>query len=286
MTNSPSTNPHIRVPATAGDGAASMVKRASALSHQISSQLSPRPNGTPRVAERVIDEICSYIDTNGLTNGDKLPPERVFIELFGVSRSSLREALRVLSTVGVIDVRHGDGMYVASTTPTVQANPKALFDATEQHALRNLVETRLGIELAAVTAATRRASDEDLASLQRMLDEQEAEMSHHPDFTWEPLGFELAVVEISGNSWLHDVELMLRDSWQALSAGLRSSVGRHEEWLTEHRAIVASMRSRNVTQAQRLVMAHLSLERFEEDLATRTRAPKGKTRTTPGHPAT
>ena len=251
----------------------------------MSSQLPVRPAGTGRVAERVIDEICAYIDSNGLTNGDKLPPERVFIELFGVSRSSLREALRVLSTVGIIDVRHGDGMYVAATTPAVQ-NQRALFDATEQHALRNLVETRLGIELAAVTAATRRASDEDLASLSRLLDEQESEMGADPDFTWEPLGFELAVVEISGNSWLYDVELMLRDSWLALSSGLRSSVGRHEEWHTEHRAIVASMRSRNVTQAQRLVMAHLSLERFEEDLASRSPVPKSKSRKTPGRQAT
>jgi GntR family transcriptional repressor for pyruvate dehydrogenase complex len=251
----------------------------------MSSQLPLRPAGTGRVAERVIDEICAYIDSHGLTNGDKLPPERVFIELFGVSRSSLREALRVLSTVGIIDVRHGDGMYVAATTPAVR-NQRALFDATEQHALRNLVETRLGIELAAVTAATRRASDDDLASLQRMLDEQESQMSQDPDFTWEPLGFELAVVELSGNSWLYDVEVMLRESWLALSSGLRSSVGRHEEWHTEHRAIVASMRSRNVMQAQRLVMAHLSLERFEEDLASRSSVPKSKSRKTPGRQAT
>jgi GntR family transcriptional regulator, transcriptional repressor for pyruvate dehydrogenase complex len=252
----------------------------------MSSQLPLRPAGTGRVAERAIDEICAYIEDKGLTSGDKLPPERVFIELFGVSRSSLREALRVLSTVGIIDVRHGDGMYVSSTTPAVHADRKALFDATEQNALRNLVETRLGIELAAVTAATRRASDEDLASLQRMIDEQESQMGKDPDFTWEPLGFELAVVELSGNSWLYDVESMLRDSWLALSAGLRSSVGRHEEWLTEHRAIVASMRSRNVTQAQRLVMAHLSLERFEEDLASRSPATKSKSRKTPGRQAT
>jgi GntR family transcriptional repressor for pyruvate dehydrogenase complex len=226
------------------------------------------------VAERVVDELCAYIESNGLTSGDKLPPERVFIELLGVSRSSLREALRVLSTVGIIDVRHGDGMYVASTQP-LHTTTRALFDATEQYALRNLVETRLGIELAAVTAATHRASDEDLASLQRMLDEQRARLADDPDFAWEPLGFELAVVEISGNSWLYDVEMMLRDSWLALSSGLRASVGRHEEWLTEHRAILASMRSRNVTQAQRLVVAHLNLERFEEDLA----APRGTRKT-------
>jgi GntR family transcriptional repressor for pyruvate dehydrogenase complex len=283
MTNPVGNNPHLRVATTVVDEVDGASSTANSLSHQMSSQLPFRPAGTGRVAERVIDEICAYIDSNGLTNGDKLPPERIFIELFGVSRSSLREALRVLSTVGIIDVRHGDGMYVAATTPAVQ-NQRALFDATEQHALRNLVETRLGIEMAAVIAATRRASDEDLASLQRMLDEQESQMSQDPDFTWEPLGFELAVVELSGNSWLYDVELMLRESWLALSSGLRSSVGRHEEWHTEHRAIVASMRSRNVVQAQRLVMAHLSLERFEEDLASPV--PKSKSRKTPGRQAT
>jgi GntR family transcriptional repressor for pyruvate dehydrogenase complex len=216
----------------------------------------------------VIDELCAYIESNGLMTGAKLPPERVFMELLGVGRSSLREALRVLSTVGIIDVRHGDGMYVAATPAAPQVTPKAIFDATEQHALRNLVETRLGIELAAVTAATMRATDEDFLTLQRMLDDQESRLAEDCDFTWEPLGFELAVVEVSGNTWLYEVELMLRDSWLALSTGLRATVGRHEEWLTEHRAIVASMRSRNVLQAQRLVIAHLSLERFEENLAT------------------
>jgi GntR family transcriptional repressor for pyruvate dehydrogenase complex len=231
------------------------------------------PGQAGGVAGRVVIAIRDYIDDNGLTTGAKLPPERVFMELLGVGRSSLREALRVLSAVGTIDVRHGDGMYVAAS-PQQQANPKALFDATEQHALRNLVETRLGIELAAVTAATLRADDEDFAALQQLLDDQERRLHEQPTFVWEPLGFELAVVEVSGNSWLYEVELMLRDAWMALSSGLRASVGRHEEWLTEHRAIIASMRSRNVLQAQRLVMAHLSLERFEADLA----APTGRNR--------
>ena len=237
-----------------------------------SAVLRDRPeNG--RVAERVVRDVLSYIEGNGLTTGSKLPPERSFMELFGVGRSSLREALRVLSTLGVIDVRHGDGMYVAAPPPIQQASPAAIFDATEKNALRNLVETRLGIELAAVTAATMRATDDDFAGLHAMLDDQQARLRIDPDFAWEPLGFELAVVEISGNTWLHEVELMLRDAWLALSTGLRASVGRHEEWLTEHRAIVASMRSRNLVQAQRLVMAHLNLERFEEDLASPSDAP-------------
>lgn len=243
--------------------------------HRMSAPRSPLRAG--RVAERIVDEIVAYIDTNGLAPGAKLPPERVFIEQFGVSRSSLREALRILSTIGIIDVRHGNGMYVAAT-PGSTATPTAIFDATEQNALRNLVETRFGVELAAVTAATQRASDEDLLGLQHFLDEQERQLAVDPNFTWEPLGFELLVVELSSNGWLYEIELMLRDAWLSLSTGLRTSVGRHAEWLAEHRAIVASMRSRNVTQAQRLVMAHLSLERFEDDLASIKANPRTKLR--------
>jgi GntR family transcriptional repressor for pyruvate dehydrogenase complex len=224
-----------------------------------------RQLGGGKVAERVVEELRAFISANELRPGDKLPPERVFLEQFGVSRSSLREAIRVLSTVGLIDVRHGDGMYVAAEPEDLNASPGALFDATEEHALRNLVETRLGIELAAATAATERASEEDLARIQQLVDDQGRHIGD-PGYAWEPLGFELAVVEITGNSWLYEVELALRDAWLSLSRGLRSSVGRYEEWHAEHRAILASIRSGNTRQVQRLVIAHLSLERFEEDL--------------------
>jgi GntR family transcriptional regulator, transcriptional repressor for pyruvate dehydrogenase complex len=249
-------------------------KPSSASSIQLHPSAFPstqRTNGRSQgVTERVVDELKGYIETNALKPGDKLPPERVFIEQLNVSRSSLREALRILSTIGMVDVRHGDGMYVASGSEYISANASAIFDATEQYALRNLIETRMGIELAAVSAATERASDEDLLGLEQFLDDQERELAENPNFVWEPLGFEMAIVELTANSWLYEVESMLRDAWVGLSSGLRTSVGRHHEWQSEHRAIVASMRSRNVTQARRLVIAHLSLERFEEDLEKRS----------------
>ncbi len=220
-----------------------------------------------RVAERVVAELRAYIVDNALRPGDRLPPERVFLEQLGVSRSSLREAIRVLSTLGLIGVRHGDGMYVAAPPESWSASSSAIFDATEEHALRNLVETRLGIELAATTAAAQRASDEDLERLQEIVDEQIRHVRGDATYAWDPLAFELAVVEVTGNSWLYEVELMLRDAWLSLSGGLRASVGRYSEWASEHQAILASIRSGNVSQAQRLVTAHLSIERFEEDLA-------------------
>lgn len=237
------------------------------------------------MVERVVAEIRQYIEGNGLEPGHKLPPERVFIERMRVGRSSLREALRVLSTVGLIEVRHGDGMYVGTEVGAGEASSKALFDATEEHALRNLVETRLGIELAAATAATMRATDEDLATLQRLVDDQAEALDNDPDYTWQPLEFELALVEITGNSWLYELERMLHEAWVSLSGGLRADVGRHREWLNEHRAILASIQSRNVTQVQRLVVAHLSLERFEEDLQSRGTRGAKRARATKGRPS-
>jgi GntR family transcriptional repressor for pyruvate dehydrogenase complex len=222
-----------------------------------------QPIGRPRVAERVVDEIRAYIADHGLDAGSKLPPERVFIELLGVSRSSLREALRVLTTMGIVEVRHGDGMYVAAG---IDVPSTELFDATEENALRNLVETRLGVEIAAVTAAVQRATDEDLDRLQRLVDDQARKLARDPAYSWEPLAFELALIEVTGNTWLYEVELQLREAWLSLSRGLRSSVARYGEWVSEHQAILASLRSRNATQAQRLVTAHVSFERFAEDL--------------------
>lgn len=227
------------------------------------------PIGHTKVTEWVVTALRAFIEANGMQPGDKLPPERVFIEQLEVSRSSLREALRVLSTLGLIEVRRGDGMYVAAAPEGWTGSATALFDATEENALRNLVETRMGIELAATIAATQRATEEDLTQLQWFLDEQDRQLRSDPGYEWEPLAFELAVVEITGNTWLYDVEVMLRDAWRSLSGDLRASVRRHHEWHSEHGAILASMRSRNVAQVQRLVVAHLSLERFEEDLASR-----------------
>ncbi len=223
-----------------------------------------------------MEELRAFIARNELAPGTKLPPERVFLEQLGVSRSSLREAIRVLSTLGLIDVRHGDGMYVAAPPATWKESSAAIFDATEANALRNLVETRLGIEVAAVIAATQRATDEDLDQLQQLVDEQARRVAGEPGYAWEPLGFELALIEMTGNTWLYQVELQLRDAWLSLSTGLRSSVGRYSEWVSEHQAIMASLRSRNALQAQRLVMAHVSLERFEDDLQAAPRRRRGR----------
>lgn len=222
--------------------------------------------GTINVTDRVVHEIYTYIDVNKLVPGQKLPPERYFIEELKVSRSSVREAMRILSTLALVEVRHGDGTYVTAPTTILESSTRAIFDATEENALRNLLETRFGIETAMINAVIQRASEADFDRLEKLLDQQRQELEKNSAYVWEPLEFELALIEITGNNWLYEIELMLRKAWQSLSQGIKADVGRYAEWHLEHRAILASLRSHNAVKAQQLIRAHLDFARFESDL--------------------
>lgn len=222
--------------------------------------------GADNVTDRVVHEIYAYIKNNKLGPDEKLPPERYFIDLLKVSRSSLREAMRVLATLGLVEVRRGDGTYV--TTPTVfwKLSAQIIFDATEENALRNLLETRFGIETAMIEAVIARASESDFNRIEKLLDDHDHALSNNKEFAWKPLEFELALMEIAENSWLYEIERMLATIWQSLSIKLKSDVGRYIEWHQEHRAILAALRGRNNNEAQRLLRIHLNFSRFEHDL--------------------
>jgi len=244
--------------------------------HPQSSTTGLRAIGRGRLADRVAVEICNYIKANDLKPGDRLVPERVLVQELAVGRSSVREALRQLSTLGLIEVRQGDGMYVRALEGSTAESGEPLFDIREQDALRNLIETRLGIELAIATAAAARVPREELNELSDLLDQMDQDITGHPDAEWEPLTFELALAKVTGNNWLYDVEVELAEAWRALSKELRGTVGRYPEWHAEHKDILAAIATGNVAKTQRLVLEHLSLERFEKDLIARSRRRRRK----------
>lgn len=222
----------------------------------------PATAARARVSDRVVDELRAFIHSNGLAPGSKLPGERLLVEAFGVSRSSLREAIRVLATLGVLEAKHGDGVYVR-TPEVVRATdtPPAVELASEP--LRDLVEARLGVELAAATAVAERGAEPDFIVLDRLLDDHAAAVRRGDQEPWPPMSFELAVVRLSGNTLLIAFEESLLERWIATWAGRTFDGHRYDEWVAEHRAVLASLRTGNVAQVQRLLVAHLNVERLE-----------------------
>lgn len=105
--------------------------------------------------------------------GQKLPNEFELGELFGVGRSTIREAVKLLSSKGILEVRRGSGTYVISTVP-IESDPLGLRAVTDKSALAlDLVNVRLMLEPGIAELAATQATEEDIIELRRLCDEVE-----------------------------------------------------------------------------------------------------------------
>jgi DNA-binding FadR family transcriptional regulator len=122
------------------------------------------------VTDEAIDKIKEMIVSGGLKPGDRLPREADLAEHLGLSRNSLREAVKALSLIHVLDVRHGDGTYVTSLEPRLLLD--AISFVVEFHrddTVLEFLEVRRILEPAATALAAQRMSDADIAELRGVL---------------------------------------------------------------------------------------------------------------------
>src|SRR5919197_4934732 len=125
------------------------------------------PVAVARASSAIADQIRQAIVSGQLGRGDRLPPERELAEQFGVSRVTVRDGLRALEAMGLIDVRVGARGGAFVTVPSGDVVGQTMSDMMMMQALspEDIVEARLIVELGTITIACARASDEDLALL-------------------------------------------------------------------------------------------------------------------------
>lgn len=128
--------------------------------------------------QRLSEKIQDAIEKGGLKVGDKLPPERALAETFGVSRNSVREAIRTLSEQGILKSRHGDGTYICGSD--LAPLTAALLNAvdTEGKSFDHIMEFRLVIEPSIARIATARHSAEQLHQLKIIVCDQQLKLLH------------------------------------------------------------------------------------------------------------
>ncbi|PZR88667.1 MAG: FadR family transcriptional regulator [Candidatus Nephthysia bennettiae] len=207
--------------------------------------------------ERVAAEIERLIETRQLRPGDRLPPERQLAVLLQVSRSSLREAMKMLEARGRLEVRHGRGITVR------EAEPYRLAWAYLQKevGLRELFAMREVLEVPAVDWAARSAGDlghQEIARAWQDLDR--ASQRKPPD--WEELqrldqAFHLAIAAAAGNRFLSRTIEVLQDM---LSAGMETTLkipGRLEKSQEDHRRINGAILRRDPRGARAAMRAHI-----------------------------
>ncbi|MET7420821.1 FadR/GntR family transcriptional regulator [Dactylosporangium sp. NPDC005555] len=124
------------------------------------------------LTDEAIDKIKGMITSGELGPGDRLPKEADLAERLGLSRNSLREAVKALSMIRVLDVRQGDGTYVTSLAPDLLLDALSfVVDFHRDDTVLQFLEVRRILEPAATALATERMTPADIAKLQAVLDE-------------------------------------------------------------------------------------------------------------------
>lgn len=215
------------------------------------------PGSGRHLEGRIVDLILEQ----GLRPGSALPAEPALVATLGASRNSVREALRALHTLGIVEIRHGYGTFVGrapitAVTPgllfrtrlSVRDDPGALADLVEVRELLELglieqVATRVGEELlealdAALEAMARAVGGDELADADRRFHEA----------LYAPVGNELAT-QLIGVFW---------DIYHQVAAELEPPSGDREQVMESHRRVVEALRARDAKQARRVMRYHFA----------------------------
>ncbi|MCM3733924.1 FadR family transcriptional regulator [Fictibacillus nanhaiensis] len=219
--------------------------------------------------EEVLDQIKKLLITKKLRIGQKLPNEIELSESMGISRASLREALKVLSVLGIIEGKSGEGTVIKQADPENLKSIMSLVAISKGLDTNELFEVRTILEMAAAGYTAARRTDEDLQTIKNILvemDEQylkgnEEEQSHY-DFL-----FHHAIVSASQNKMLlilvEVISDLLSEQIRTTRSELATSPKVLKRFQEEHWSIYHAISSQNSHLAQQIVSDHLTLARAE-----------------------
>ena len=211
------------------------------------------------ITDDAIGRIKSMILSGELAPGDRLPPEKELGQRLGISRNTVREAVKALEMIRVLDVRRGDGTYVSSLEPALLV--EAISFVVDLHLDRSIIElfeVRRILEGAAARLAAAHISQEQLLSLRTQLDFARATDSVE-ELVQHDLLFHAHVVAASGNTYLSALadSLSTRTVRARIWRGL-TQTGAVERTLNEHEALVAALEAGDSRLAEALAMSHIS----------------------------
>jgi DNA-binding FadR family transcriptional regulator len=224
------------------------------------------PISRVRTHEQVMAQIEERILSGRLRVGDHLPSERELAGLLGVSRPSLRESLRVLEALGILDIRRGGGgeggAFLTGSSTESPVEPLTLQLALGHFSHRELLDTRLALETWACRRAAEDAGEADIADLSGILDCMDAPGISSAQFNALDVRFHVRIAEASGNALTARLMSTLR---RAINRQMVQAYARLSDWTetaatvrTEHRAIVAAIAAHDPEGAADRVCNHIT----------------------------
>jgi DNA-binding FadR family transcriptional regulator len=211
------------------------------------------------VTDEAIEKIKGMIVTGELRAGDRLPKEADLARRLGLSRNSLREAVRALTLVRILDVRQGDGTYVTSLEPDVLLDALSfVVDLHQDRSVLHLLEARRVIEAATAALAAQHIGQPELDELRRLIGVMRGCTSVE-ELVETDLAFHRTIALASGNPVLAS----LLDSIAGPTTRARiwrgiTQSGAKERTIAEHEALVQALERRRADLARALATVHVA----------------------------
>jgi GntR family transcriptional regulator, transcriptional repressor for pyruvate dehydrogenase complex len=212
-----------------------------------------------RLFEGVAKQLRNLVDTGVLKPGDQLPPERSLAEKLGVSRTSVREAIRAMELTGEVETRVGvsGGTFIRKVSLSHAISVfQTLYKRTGQM-LSDVVEVRLILETRTASLAAERRTEEHLEAIALSITEMEDDLRTGGIGIGGDHKFHLAVAQASENEFLFGLSQLVEDIIEDTRRHTLEISGVPEESLSDHRTISNAIRDRDSSLAESMMRAHL-----------------------------
>lgn len=216
------------------------------------------PLKRPSITDLIVDHLLKRIREKELRPGDRLPSEQELARSLGVSRNSLREAFKRLASLGLLEIRQGEGTFLK--TPSVSSTIETLspFLQVDGPQLQELFEARLYLEKGTARLAALRMDPAQLAQVDALIEEMERASLADPDaYAENDFRFHFLIAEAAGNSvlkrMLETVSQLIRDQQGLISQAHFS----RRLTLKDHREIARALHAHDPLAAETAMEKHL-----------------------------
>ena len=207
--------------------------------------------------EEIANRLLELIKAERLRPGDKLPAERSLAAEMQVSRPVLREALRALAIMKVVEIRQGSGTYITSLEPQQLVSHLDFVFSKDTVALAKVLEARRVLEVGNVRLAAVRIDPHQVERLEAVLGEMRAAVDDADRFSTLDIAFHDAVSEAAGNFLLAQFMRIINPLAKVSRERTGASRGVRERALRDHEPLVEALRAGDPDAAARAMQAHL-----------------------------
>ncbi len=210
------------------------------------------------LSDDLVERLVQTIRSGVYKPGDRLPSIMDMARSFGVGHPTLREALKKLEVIGIVEIKHGSGVYVRNGEDLLLFSNPVFYGHVTKKLLLDLIEARLPVEVTTVGLAATEADAEHLERMAELLGEAEANLDDAAVLTTTNMAFHREIAVASGNSVLAQILDVLTHLFQREQRVILDIYGSREKDHQEHLGILDALGQRNPVLAQAHMETHLN----------------------------